>query len=105
MKIKALYFEGCPSWQTGVANLHAALEQEGLSWPVELGEVGDDEDAQQRRFLGSPSFQCNGDDLWPQDRQEYAMSCRMYPTPAGLRGWPTVEMFRARLRALAGGKP
>lgn len=105
MKIEVLYFEGCPSWQTGVENLNAALKLEGLPWPVELVEVQDDEDAQRRRFLGSPSFQFNGDDLWPQNRQEYAMSCRMYPTPAGPRGWPTVEMFRERMCALAGRKP
>jgi hypothetical protein len=104
MKIEVLYFEGCPSWQTGVENLHAALKLEGLPWSVELMEVQDDEDAQRRRFLGSPSFQFNGDDLWSQNRQEYAMSCRMYPSPDGLRGWPTVEMFRERLRSLAGGK-
>ena len=104
MKIEVLYFEGCPSWQTGVENLSAALKLEGLSWPVELVEVQDDEDTQRRRFLGSPSFQFNGNDLWPQNRQEYAMSCRMYPTPAGPRGWPTVEMFRERLCALAGRK-
>ena len=104
MKIEVLYFEGCPSWQTGVENLNAALKLEGLSWPVEMVVVQDDEDTQRRRFLGSPSFQFNGNDLWPQNRQEYAMSCRMYPTPAGPRGWPTVEMFRERLCALAGRK-
>ena len=105
MRIEVLYFEGCPSWQTGVENLHAAMRLEGLSGSVQLIEVQDDEDAQRRRFLGSPSFQCGGDDLWPQNRQEYAMSCRMYQTPDGLRGWPTVEMFRERLRSLARGKP
>lgn len=102
MKIEVLYFEDCPSWQTGVENLHAALKLEGLSWPVELVEIQNDEDAQRRRFLGSPSFQFNGDDLWAQNRQEYAMNCRMYPTPEGLRGWPTVEMFREKVCALAG---
>jgi hypothetical protein len=104
MKIEVLYFDECPSWQTGVEYLHAALKLEGLSWPVELVGVQDDEDARRRRFLGSPSFQFNGSDLWPQNRQEDAICCRIYLTPEGLRGWPTVEMFRERLRALAGRK-
>lgn len=104
MKIDVLYFEGCPSWQTGVENLHAALRLEGLSWSVQLIEVQDDADAQRRGCLGSPSFQLDGDDLWPQNRQEHTMSCRMYQTLDGLRGWPTVEMFRARLCTLAGRK-
>ena len=102
MQIDLLYSDGCPSWQTGIANLNTALKLEGLAWPIEMVEVIDDEDAERRRFLGSPSFQINGDDLWPQEREEYAMSCRMYSTPEGLRGWPTVEMFRERLHAPAG---
>jgi hypothetical protein len=104
MKIEELYFEGCPSWQTGVENLHVALKREGLSWSVDMVEVQDDEDAQQRRFLGSPPFQFNGADLWPQSREEYAMSCRIYLTPDGLRGWPTVEMFKHKLCTWVGRK-
>jgi hypothetical protein len=104
MKIEVLYFDGCPSWQTGRENLKSALVLEGLSWPIEMAEVTNDEDAQRRRFVGSPSFHIDDKDLWPQNRPEYTMSCRMYPTPEGLRGWPTVEMFRERLRALAGRK-
>ena len=86
MKTEVLYFDGCPSWQTGVENLKTALQLEGLSWPVELVEIKDDADAQRRRFLGSPSFQVNGEDLWSESCQEYAMSCRMYLTPEGARG-------------------
>ena len=63
MKTEVLYFDGCPSWQTGVENLKTALQLEGLSWPVELVEIKDDADAQRRRFLGSPSFQVNDEDL------------------------------------------
>jgi hypothetical protein len=29
MKIELLYFDGCPSWQAGLENLKAALQQEG----------------------------------------------------------------------------
>jgi hypothetical protein len=102
MKIVVLYFEDCPSWQTGVENLHAALERDGLNCSVDLVKIQDDEDAQRCSFLGSPSFQSNGVDLWPQNREDYAMSCRMYQTPEGFRGWPTVEMFSERLRTLTG---
>ena len=41
-------------------------------------------------------------DLWPETRRAYYMSCRMYRTPEGLRGWPTVEMLREKLCALGG---
>jgi hypothetical protein len=29
MKIELLYFDGCPSWENGLKNLEAALQEEG----------------------------------------------------------------------------
>ena len=100
MKIELLYFDGCPSWETALQNLKDACALEDLTWPIELVEIPDDDDAAARRFQGSPSIVVSGQDLWPEKRQAYYMSCRMYRTPEGLRGWPTVEMLRERLRAL-----
>lgn len=100
MKIQLLYFDGCPSWETALQTLKAACALEGLDWPIELIEVRDDDDAAARRFLGSPSIIAGEQDLWPETRKAYYMSCRMYRAPEGLRGWPTVEMLRDRLRAL-----
>ena len=102
MKIQLLYFDGCPSWETALDNLKAACALEGLMWPIELIEARDDDDAAARRFLGSPSIVIDGQDLWPETRKAYYMSCRMYRTPEGLRGWPTVEMLREKLCALGG---
>ncbi len=97
-KIAVLYFDGCPSWQQGVENLRLALRRLGMDWPVELIHVQDDGQAARLRFLGSPSFQMDGQDLWPEERETYSLSCRVYATPEGLRGWPTVEMLEERLR-------
>jgi len=99
MKIQLLYFDGCPSWETALHNLKAACALEDLPAEIELVEVRDDDDAARLRFLGSPSIVVDGQDLWPETRKAYYMSCRMYRTPEGMRGWPTVEMLRERLRA------
>lgn len=99
-KIAVLYFDGCPSWRQGVENLYAALSRLGRDWPVELIQVHDDEQAARLRFLGSPSFQVDGQDLWPDERSAYCLSCRIYTTPEGLRGWPTVDMLQERLRSV-----
>lgn len=99
-QVDVLYFDGCPSWQQGTENLRTALNNLGLDWPVELVHVHDEDQAAQRRFLGSPSFQMDGQDLWPEERAEYTMSCRVYATPEGLKGWPTVEMLEERLRLI-----
>jgi hypothetical protein len=100
MMIKLLYFEGCPSWQTALENLKDACALEGQDWPIELVEIREDSEAAAWRFLGSPSIMVDNEDLWPETRKAYYMSCRMYRTPDGMRGWPTVEMLRERLLAL-----
>ena len=99
MQIDLLYFEGCPSWVGGMDNLKAALEAEGLVAEIHLVCVKEDPDAARLMFLGSPSFRVNGADLWPEERKRYALSCRVYATSEGLRGAPTVEMLREKLRA------
>ncbi len=99
MQIDLLYFDGCPSWQPGLENLKAALAAEGVEAEIRLVKVETDQDAVRLKFLGSPSFQVNGVDWWPEQRERYDLSCRVYQTPQGLRGAPTVKMLREKLRA------
>lgn len=98
MKIELLYFDGCPSWQSGLQNLHSALEANGLDISVELVQVVDNDDAARKKFLGSPSFRVNGVELWNEERDTYSMSCRVYATPEGMKGSPTVSMLREAIR-------
>jgi hypothetical protein len=98
MHIDLLYFDGCPSWQPGLENLKAALAAEGIEAEIRMVKVETDEDAARLKFLGSPSFQVNGADWWPEQRERYDLSCRVYQTPQGLRGAPTIEMLREKLR-------
>jgi hypothetical protein len=98
MQIDLLYFEGCPSWEGALENLKAALADEGLEADIHLMQVEDDAEAARLKFLGSPSFRVNGMDLWYEERKRYNLSCRVYTTPQGMRGTPTVEMLREKLR-------
>jgi hypothetical protein len=99
MQIDLLYFDGCPSWQEALENLKTALAQEGIAAEIQLVNVGDDTQADVLKFLGSPSFQVNGQDWWPEQRTSYHLSCRVYQTSDGMRGAPGVEMLRAKLRS------
>ena len=105
MKIDLLYFDGCPSWERGLANLQAALAAEKISSDIHLIEVKDDTEAAREKFLGSPSFRINGQDLWPEERRRYTMNCRVYATDKGLQGYPTPEMFREKVRAFLNNLP
>jgi hypothetical protein len=55
--------------------------------------------AQRLRFPGSPTIRVDGEDLFPMpDRAGYALGCRMYATPEGLRGSPTAGVLKEALR-------
>jgi hypothetical protein len=97
MKIDLLYFSDCPSYREGLENLKTALAAEGLQAKIRMLPVEDEALAQRLKFLGSPSFQIDGQDLWAEQRQTYHLSCRVYHTPQGLRGAPSVEMLRQKL--------
>lgn len=98
VKVELLYFDGCPSWQSGLQNLHSALKANGLDVSVELVQVMDNDDAARRKFPGSPSFRINGIDLWEEERDVYSLSCRVYATPEGMRGSPSIAMLQKRIR-------
>jgi hypothetical protein len=100
MKIDLLYIDDCPSWQSGLENLKAALEAEGLEAVIRLVKVPDDAEAARLKFLGSPAFCMDGVDFWPEGRARYNLNCRVYFTPHGLKGAPTVEMLREKLRSI-----
>jgi hypothetical protein len=99
-EIQLLYFDGCPSWQTALANLRQVIETENLDYQVHLIEITSPQQAQDERFLGSPSFRRNGVDLWPEIRTHYNMSCRVYQTEQGMRGSPTAEMLREKIQEI-----
>lgn len=98
MQVDLLYFDDCPSWRTGLENLESALREEGLQAEIRLVNVASDSEAARLKFLGSPSFQINGLDMWPEERDDFNLSCRVYATSQGMRGSPTIEMLREKLR-------
>jgi hypothetical protein len=100
MQIDLLYFDDCPSWEGALENLKAALVAAGLEAEIRLVKVKNNDEATHLKFLGSPSFRVNGLDLWPEERKRYNMSCRVYTTPLGMKGTPTVDMLREKLLAV-----
>jgi hypothetical protein len=98
VRIDLLYFDGCPSWQSGLENLRSAVAREELQADIHVVPVTDDEQAASLRFLGFPSFIVDGADLWPEIRAAYHLSCRVYLTPEGIKGAPTIDMLQEKLR-------
>ncbi len=98
MKVEVLYFDGCPTYETATKTLGAVLAEEGLEVDIELVAVNRDEEAKRLRFPGSPTIRVDGEDLFPiAEREDWRLGCRVYATPEGLRGLPTVAMLKEAL--------
>src|SRR5262252_9137356 len=55
MQIDILYFEGCPHHIPTVERVKQIVAEMGLTIPVTEVQITTPEEAQQRRFLGSPT--------------------------------------------------
>ena len=91
-----LYFDGCPSWQTADERLSALADEVGFT--LTRRSVATPEDAERLAFRGSPSILVDGRDSFAEGNEPVGMSCRVYQTPDGPAGVPTVAQLRAALR-------
>ena len=98
MRVELLYFEGCPSYLLAEERLRQIISERGLNTDIGMVRVETDEDAHRLRFPGSPTIRVDGRDLFPTgEERDGALSCRIYATPEGLAGAPTVGMIRQAL--------
>jgi hypothetical protein len=103
IRIELLYFDGCPSHAALVRRLIPLLAQAGVDDALELRRVESDAAAQRERFLGSPTLRIDGTDVDPgaEERHDYGLKCRLYPTGDSLAGTPPDAWVLDALRAAA----
>ena len=92
-----LWWQGCPSWPRALEDLRAALAEAGLDPDeVEVTEITSELEAEEARFVGSPTIRIDGQDVQPPEADEpLGLTCRIYhlrdgrvsptPDPADLR--------------------
>jgi predicted Zn-dependent protease len=111
MRVELLFWAGCPSHETALRELRAALAQEGADADaVDVREVMTEADAVGGGFVGSPTIRIDGIDVQPEPNEPLGLTCRVYkrrdgrfsptPDPADLRD----AIRRARARAGAGAR-
>lgn len=94
MKIELFWIDGCPSAERAKEVLVQVLHDQSIDARVEMIQVRDNADAVAMKFLGSPTIRLNGRDPFaPANASDFGIQCRVYQTPAGLRGSPTKEML------------
>lgn len=93
------YFDGCPNWQTVDTRLRHVLDTKGhADVIVTLERVETPEEAERLGFLGSPTVLVDGRDPFAMPGAPAGLACRVYRTPWGPAGSPTIEQLAEALR-------
>lgn len=96
MDVTLLYFEGCPHWKQADAHLRE-LATEISDLKIVRRLVDTPEEADRVGFRGSPSVLVGGVDAFSDPDAPLGLACRVYETPEGPAGSPTLGQLRAVL--------
>jgi len=99
MRVQLLYFDGCPHRTLLEERLKEALDLLDDPSTIEHLPVESQEEAERLRFAGSPSILVDGTDPFGSPTSAAGLTCRVYPTPEGPSGSPTLDQLVAVLRA------
>ena len=98
MDVTLLYFDGCPHWHQADQHLRAlAVDRPDLVITRHLVETA--AEAERTQFRGSPSIIVNGVDPFADADAPVGLSCRVFQTPHGRAGSPTIEQLSEALAA------
>lgn len=97
MRITLQYFDGCPNWRTARQRLQEVAAQTSPRPVIDLVEVTSATEADQLGFRGSPTILIDGDDPFADDAPAVGLSCRLYQTPEGPSGSPTIDQLRSAM--------
>ena len=96
MDVTLLYFKDCPNWKQTDAHLNIlAAELPDLKVTRQL--VESPEEADRVGFRGSPSVLVDGVDPFADLDARVGLACRVYQTPQGPAGSPTLNQLRELL--------
>jgi hypothetical protein len=86
------YFDGCPNWEVADRRLRRLADEFGVTLRYE--KVESPEEAERLGFAGSPTVLLDGVDPFATGDAPTGLACRVYATPDGPQGSPTVQQFR-----------
>jgi len=93
--IELQYFPGCPHWELAADRVREVAERRGLH--VTYRVIDNDAEATRVRFRGSPTILIDGRDAFASGDEPVGLSCRLYATPDGMQGAPTIDQLDALL--------
>ena len=103
--VEILSFAGCPNHRGAIELVERVSGEVGLDPEIRVLDVPDQDAAERLRFLGSPTIRVGGRDVDPraEERSDYALSCRVFPTETGIAGQPDARWVRDALLREARG--
>ena len=107
MHVRFLFYEDCPSHELALERLREVLAEERISTDVEVVKVESEEQAQELRFVGSPTILLNGQDIAsPPPDSRYALTCRAYRLEDGrISPLPSPDTIRRAIDAAEKAEP
>jgi hypothetical protein len=94
MRVELFYFDGCPNWKVADERLREAVRTVARDdITVRSRKIETPSQAKAVRFTGSPTIRINGEDPFATGDEHIGLACRLYRTPVGLSGSPTVGQF------------
>ncbi|MFB6987517.1 DsbA family protein [Streptomyces sp. NPDC056178] len=98
MRIEVVVVQDCPNEQLAAGRLRQALEAAGLqAADVVTRVVTNRAEAERIGFTGSPTILINGEDPFAEAGRAQGMTCRLYRTPEGSDGAPSVSRLQQAL--------
>lgn len=94
MRIEVLHIDECENWERAGDRIREALDRLGdRSMAVGYRRLQTSEEAASVAFAGSPTITVDGEDLFPNGAQTTELACRIYFTPNGVAGLPTIDQL------------
>lgn len=100
MRVEILHTADCPNWEQASRRLRLALLATGHP-DVDIASrvLLTPQDAERFPYAGSPTMTVDGLDLFPEAEPIVDLACRLYATPTGLAGLPTVDQLTEAITA------
>ena len=98
MRIEILHIAECPNWRSLEPLIEQANDPDLLAESeITFRLLTSEEEAEAMDIAGSPTIHVNGRDLFPSNGYPGGLACRVYSTPDGLAGMPSVGQIRKAL--------
>jgi hypothetical protein len=98
--IELLHIADCPNSGATLLHLQRVVEKTmPINTPIKSTLIDSAETAARLPFAGFPTILVDGVDMFPVDGRTSDLACRIFLTPNGMAGSPTLQQIEAALTA------